>query len=83
MPNTELELDPTNWVWAQCLAFPANKPNDLQFSSKPYKLRYRSCRWGTWLRTRLSPNPVINYTGHSAESTSLYYHPAGIMRRFS
>ena len=29
IPNTDPDLDPTNWVWAQCLAFLVNKLNDL------------------------------------------------------
>jgi hypothetical protein len=41
IPNADLNLDPTNWVWAQCLAFPINKLNSLEFLSKPYKwIRY-------------------------------------------
>jgi len=41
VPNTEHDLDPTNWEWEKCLAFPVNRLNDLRFSLKPYKwIRY-------------------------------------------
>ena len=40
-PNTDLNLESTNWMWASCLAFPINELNGLGFSSKPYKwIRY-------------------------------------------
>jgi hypothetical protein len=31
VPNTGPNLDPTNWVWAQCLAFPIDELNGLGF----------------------------------------------------
>ncbi len=80
-PNTELELDPTNWEWKMFLAFPVSKLEALRFSLKPFKwMRYVT---GIVLESRgeLSterdmPNPVpIDYdSGLSAVFMDLYYH---------
>jgi hypothetical protein len=41
IPNTEVDLDPTNWKWKETPAFPVRRLNDLQFPLKPYKwIRY-------------------------------------------
>ncbi|KAI0256499.1 hypothetical protein BJV78DRAFT_1081731, partial [Lactifluus subvellereus] len=80
IPNTELHLDPTNWVWAQCLAFPVHKLKHLQFSSKPYKwIRYATGivvgARGELSAERDLPNPVaIDYDSDlSVVSIDLYY----------
>jgi hypothetical protein len=82
-PNTKLELDPTNWEWTQCLAFPIDKLNNLGFSSKPYKwIRYATGvvigARGELCAERDLPDAVpIDYdSGLSAVSTDLYYHTA-------
>jgi hypothetical protein len=81
--NTELDLDPTNWEWHECLAFPVQKLNDLRFSSKPYK-RIRYCTGivvgaqGELSTERDLPNPIsIDYGSGLptlAASIKLYYH---------
>ena len=39
--DTKLDVDPTNWEWKKCLAFPVSRLNELGFSLKPYKwIRY-------------------------------------------
>jgi len=81
MPNTEVDLDPTNWEWKETLAFPVSRLNDLGFSSKPYKwIRYAigiviGAR-GELCTERDLPNPVpIDYdSGLSAVPIDLYYH---------
>jgi hypothetical protein len=81
MPNTEVDLDPTNWEWKEILAFPVSRLNDLRFSLKPYKwIRYATGivigARGELCTERDLPNPVpIDYdSGLSAVSIDLYYH---------
>jgi len=85
VPNTELELelDPTNWEWKECLSFPITKLNNLRLSSRPYKwIRYATgivigARGHLYRECDLSTgNPVpINYeSGLPALSIDLYYH---------
>ena len=76
----DLNLDPTNWVWAKCLAFPINKLNSLRFSSKPYKwIRYATGivvgAQGDLFAQRDLPAVHVDYdSGLSATSMDLYYH---------
>jgi len=88
MLNTELNLDPTNWEWKKTLAFPVNRLNNLQFSSKPYKwIRYATGivigARGELCMERDSPNPVpIDYESSlPALSIDLYYHTTDEERR--
>jgi len=81
VPNTELDLDPTNWQWKECLAFPISALNNLRFSLKPYKwIRYATGivigAHGDLCTQRDLPNPIpIDYNSClSAPSTDLYYH---------
>jgi hypothetical protein len=81
VPDTELDLDPTNWEWKECLTFPVSELNDLRFSSKPYKwMRYAT---GIVVGTHgelcaepdlLNPIPIDYDAGLSAISINLYYH---------
>lgn len=79
-PSTDLNLDPTNWVWARCLAFPINKLNDLTFSPKPYKwICYTTgVVVGAYGHLHAQPDSsavVIDYdSGLSVTSQDLYYH---------
>ncbi|SRR5258708_7946533 len=80
-PNTELDLDPTNWEWKKFLAFPISKFENLRFSLKPYKwIRYAT---GIVIGARGElctepdlPNPIpIDYdSGLSAVSIDVFYH---------
>ena len=81
MPNTEVDLDPTNWEWKVILTFPVSRLNDLRFSLKPYKwIRYATgivigvC--GELCTECDLPNPVpIDCDSDlSAVSIDLYYH---------
>ncbi len=81
VPDTDLDLDPTNWEWKQFLAFPVSRLNNLQFSSKPYKcIRYTAGivigARGHLCTERDTPNPVpIDYdSGLSGVSIDFYYH---------
>ena len=81
--NTKLDLEPTNWEWKQCLAFPVNELDKLRFSSKPYKwIRYATGvvigARGELCVERDLPNPFpIDYdSGLPANSIDLYYHTA-------
>lgn len=82
IPNTDLNLDPTNWVWAECLAFPIHKLNDLRFLSKPYKwIRYTTgvvvgahghlCAHHDISAVHIDYNSTLLAT---SESMDLYYH---------
>ncbi len=80
-PNTEHNLDPTNWEWKQSLAIPVNRLNDLQFSLKPYKwIRYATgivigARGELCTECDLSnPVPIDYNSGLRAVSMDLYYH---------
>jgi len=88
MPHTELDLDPTNWEWKQCLTFPVSRLNDLRLSLKPYKwIRYATGvvvgARGELCTERNRPNPIpINYdTDLSTVSIDLYYHTANQEKR--
>ncbi len=88
VPDTDLDLDPTNWEWKQFLAFPVSRLNNLQFSSKPYKcIRYTAGivigARGHLCTERDTPNPVpIDYdSGLSAVSIDLYYHTTDQAKR--
>jgi hypothetical protein len=89
MPNTEVDLDPTNWEWKEILAFPVSRLSDLRFSLKPYKwIRYATgivigVR-GELCTERDLPNPVpIDYdSGLSAVSIDLYYHTTDQEKRY-
>jgi len=80
-PNTEHDLDPTNWEWKKFLAFPVTRLNDLRLSLKPYKwIRYAT---GIVLGARgqlsrehdsLNPLPIDYDTPLSTVSVDLYYH---------
>jgi hypothetical protein len=83
VPNTELDLDPANWEWQECLAFPVQRLNDLELSFRPYKwIRYATGvvvgARGDLCTERDLPNPIsIDYdSGLStlAASINLYYH---------
>jgi len=81
IPNTEHDLNPTNWEWKKILAFPVSRLNDLRFSSKPYKwIRYATGAvlgaQGELCTESNSPNPTpINYNSElSAVSIDLFYH---------
>jgi len=81
IPNTELNLDPTNWQWENCLTFPISKLNNLGYSPKPYKwIRYATGivvgARGHLCTERDPPDAVpIDYdSGLSAVSIDLYYH---------
>jgi hypothetical protein len=81
MPDTELDLSPTNWEWKECLTFPVSKLNDLGFSSRPYKwIRYAT---GIVVGAHgelctepdlLNPVPIDYDAGLSASSIKVYYH---------
>lgn len=86
--GSELELDPANWEWKKCLAFPVSRLNDLRFSLKPYKwIRYTTGiiigARGELCIERDSPNPnPIDYNSDlSAVSIDLYYHTADQEKR--
>jgi hypothetical protein len=90
VPNTELDLNPSNWKWQKCLVFPVSKLNDLRFSLRPYKwIRY--CTGvvvgarGELSTERDSPNTVtMDYdSGISGVSIDLdlYYHTADQEKR--
>jgi len=81
MPNTEHDLNPTNWEWKKFLAFPVSRLNDLRFSLKLYKwIRYATGvvigAQGELCIERNSPNPTpIDYNSElSAVSIDLFYH---------
>ncbi|KAH9962098.1 hypothetical protein BGW80DRAFT_1356783, partial [Lactifluus volemus] len=81
VPDTELDVDPTNWEWRKCLDFPVSKVNELAFSSKPYKwIRYAT---GSVVGARgdlcteydlHSPVPIDYDSALSTVSIDLYYH---------
>ena len=78
-PNTQPDLDPTNWVWRQCLTFPVNELNHLEFSSRPYKwMRYATGivigARGELGRDRETPTPMNYEDDPPADSITLYYH---------
>ena len=88
MPNTEVDLDPTNWEWKEILAFPVSRLNDLRFSLRPYKWIRYATGIVTGVRGELCterdlPNPVpINYdSGLSVVSIDLYYHTTNQEKR--
>ena len=79
-PNTDLDLESTNWMWVPCLAFPINELNLLGFSSKPYKwIRYATgvvvgahghlCTQRDLPATRVAYDSALSVT-----SMDLYYH---------
>lgn len=87
IPNAELDLDPTNWEWTQCLAFPVNRLNDLGFSTKPYKwIRYAT---GTVIGAQgelcaeldLPANPINYDSGLPAATIDLYDHTTADEKR--
>jgi len=77
VPNIEHDLDPTNWEWEKCLAFPVSTLNDLRFSLKPYKwIRYAT---GIVMGAHgelctANAVPVDYESGLSAVTIDLYYH---------
>src|SRR5579863_2773734 len=87
-PNTDLDLDPTNWEWKECLAFPVKKLDKLRFSLRPYKwIRYAT---GIIIAARgdlcterdlLNPVPIDYNSGLSTVSIDLYYHTADQEKR--
>jgi hypothetical protein len=79
--NTKLDLNPNNWEWKECLAFPVSTLNNLGFSLKPFKwMRYATGivvgARGDLSTERNSPNPIpIDYNSSlSAIFINLYYH---------
>ncbi len=80
VPNTELDLDPTNWEWKQSLAFPVDRLNSLGFSLKLYKwIRYATgivigARGELCTCNSSNPVPIDYDSGLSAVSIDLYYH---------
>lgn len=80
IPNTDLDLDPTNWEWKGCLSFPVSRLHDLRFSSKPYKwIRYATgivlgARGELCIERDLpNPNPIDYDAALSATSIDLQY----------
>jgi hypothetical protein len=88
VPDTELDLNPTNWEWKECLTFLVSELDDLRFSSKPYKwMRYATgivVGANGELCTEpdlLNPVPIEYDTGLSAISINLYYHTTDQKKR--
>ena len=89
IPNTEHDLNPTNWEWKKFLAFPVSRLNDLRFSLKPYKwIRYSTGvvigAQGELCTERDLPNPTpIDYNSElPAVSIDLYYHTTNQEKRW-
>ena len=80
VPNTDLNLEPSNWMWVKCLAFPIDKLNALGFSLTPYKwIRYATgvvvgAHGHLCAQRELPFVPVDYHSALSATSMDLYYH---------
>lgn len=78
MLGADLDLDPSNWHWIQCLTFPVHTLNALQFSQRPYKwIRYAIGivvgAEGDLSSSSNSLNVVDYDAGLPTESAILYY----------
>jgi hypothetical protein len=76
----ELNIDPRNWEWHLCLAFPVDKLEALQFTSKPYKWIRYAIGVVIGARGELSTDrdsvditPICYDSSLSNESVDLYY----------